>query len=153
MDPWGATKPMDWWTLVNRCRALENTAYVVAANQGASLRHYPPYSWPGGSQIVDFDGRLLAEASPGPGERIVVAPNDITALRHERATRRGHHMLAHLRTEAYPVYGVHGYPPASRHGDGGPALSYERNVQLIDEAKEQANARVALDASLVSPAE
>jgi len=39
MDPWGATEPMDWWTIVNRCRALENTAYVVAANQGASLKH------------------------------------------------------------------------------------------------------------------
>jgi predicted amidohydrolase len=24
MDPWGATPPMDWWTLVNRCRAVEN---------------------------------------------------------------------------------------------------------------------------------
>src|SRR5262245_20392698 len=78
MDPWGATEPMDWWTVVNRCRAIENIAYVVAANQGASLKMYPPYSWPGGSQIVDFDGRLLAQASPGPGERIVVAPIDIT---------------------------------------------------------------------------
>jgi predicted amidohydrolase len=130
MDPWGTTEPMNWWTIVNRCRALENTAYVVAANQGASLKHYPPYSWPGGSQIVDFDGRMLAEASPGPGERIVVAPIDISALRHERTQRRGHHMLAHLRTEAYPVYSVHQYPPATtRH------LSYERNVELIDVAK------------------
>ncbi|MGC4084372.1 MAG: nitrilase-related carbon-nitrogen hydrolase [Vicinamibacterales bacterium] len=50
MDPWGATEPMNWWTLVNRTRAIENMAYVVAANQGASLKHYPPYSWPGGSQ-------------------------------------------------------------------------------------------------------
>ena len=33
MDPWGATEPMAWWTLVNRSRALENLAYVVAANQ------------------------------------------------------------------------------------------------------------------------
>src|SRR5215212_3297596 len=132
MDPWGATEPMDWWTVVNRCRALENTAYVVAANQGASLRHYPPYSWPGGSQIVDFDGRLLAEASPGPGERIVVAPVDISALRHERQTRRGHHMPAHLRTEAYPGYKRHQYPPAQSE----PAqLSYENNNLLIDEAK------------------
>jgi formamidase len=130
MDPWGATEPMNWWTLVNRCRALENTAFVVAANQGASLRHYPPYSWPGGSQIVDFDGRLLADASPGPGERIVVAPIDISAVRHERATRQGHHMLAHLRTEAYPVYARHGYPPAASTG-----LSYERNVDLIARAK------------------
>jgi formamidase len=114
MDPWGATEPMSWWTIVNRCRALENTAFVVAANQGASLRHYPPYSWPGGSQIIDFDGRLLAEASPGPGERIVVAPIDISALRHERATRSGHQMLAHLRTEAYPVYSEHYYPPQAK---------------------------------------
>ena len=135
MDPWGATEPMNWWTTVNRCRALENVAYVVAANQGASLAHYPPYSWPGGSQVVDFDGRVLAEASPGPGERIVVAPVDIGALRHERAARRGHHMLAHLRTEAYPVYRTRGFAPAD--GDPGRAqsLSYERNCARIDEAK------------------
>src|ERR1044072_2720885 len=134
MDPWGATEPMSWWTTVNRCRALENTAYVVAANQGASLKHYPPYSWPGGSMVVDFDGRVLAEPSPGPGERIVVAPVDISALRHERATRRGHHMLSHLRTEAYPVYKNHIYPPRLE-GDEGAPLSYERNNLLIDEAK------------------
>ena len=132
MDPWGATEPMNWWTLVNRCRALENMAFVVAANQGASLRHYPPYSWPGGSQIVDYDGRLLAQASSGPGERIVVAPIDITAVRHERETRVGHHMLAHLRTEAYPVYARHRYPPA---GHDPAAASYERNVELIRQAK------------------
>jgi predicted amidohydrolase len=58
MDPWGATPPMDWWTTVNRCRAIENTAFVVAANQGASLAHYPPFSWPGGSMVVDYDGRV-----------------------------------------------------------------------------------------------
>jgi predicted amidohydrolase len=129
MDPWGATEPMNWWTVVNRCRALENTAFVVAANQGASLRHYPPYSWPGGSQIIDFDGRLLAEASPGPGERIVVAPIDVSALRHERETRSGHHTLAHLRTEAYPVYASSGYAPA------GLPTSYERNLDAIARAK------------------
>jgi predicted amidohydrolase len=131
MDPWGATEPMDWWTVVNRCRALENVAYVVAANQGAALRRFPPYSWPGGSMVVDFDGRILAQASPGPGERIVVAPLDISALRHERSVRRGHHMLAHLRTEAYPVYRRHVFPP-----EGGPTvLSYAENEKRIDAAK------------------
>jgi len=135
MDPWGATPPMDWWTIVNRCRALENLAYVVAANQGASLRRYPPYSWPGGSQVIDFEGRLLAEASPGPGERIVVAPVDVTALRHERSVRRGHHMLAHLRSEAYPVYAEHRYPPRAA-GEPAPRdLSYEGNNALIDASK------------------
>jgi len=133
MDPWGATEPMNWWTTINRARAIENMAFVVAANQGASLRHYPPYSWPGGSQIVDFDGRMLAEASPGPGERIVVAPIDVSALRHERASRQGHHMLAHLRTEAYPVYATHQYPPDA--GVRTPVQSYERNVELIEAAK------------------
>jgi predicted amidohydrolase len=132
MDPWGATEPMDWWTLVNRCRALENTAFVVAANQGASLRHYPPYSWPGGSMVVDYDGRLLAQASPGPGERIVVAPIDVTALRHEREARTGHALLAHLRTEAYPVYRQHRYPPA---GAEARLLSYESNLAWIRQAK------------------
>ncbi len=141
MDPWGATEPMNWWTTVNRCRALENIAYVVAANQGASLRHYPPYSWPGGSQVIDFDGRILAEASPGPGERIVVAPIDVSAVRHERAVRSGHHMLAHLRTEAYPVYRSHHYPPRGGTPRTLPAGSYEQNVQMIEEAKRLAIGR------------
>ena len=140
MDPWGATEPMNWWTLVNRTRAIENMAYVVAANQGASLAHYPPYSWPGGSQVVDFDGRLVADASPGPGERIVVAPIDISSLRHERASRVGHHMLAHLRTEAYPVFRESGY---RRRVDPSAALSYEENVTRIDEAKRRVAARAA----------
>ena len=131
MDPWGATPPMDWWTVVNRCRALENIAYVVAANQAASLSHYPPYSWPGGSQIVDFDGRLLADASPGPGERIVVAPIDISSVRHERESRRGHHMLAHLRTEAYPVYAQPQYPRAASD------MTYDGNVRRIDAGKKR----------------
>lgn len=101
MDPWGATPPMDWWTLFNRARAIENLAYVVAANQGASAANYPPFSWPGGSMIVDFDGRILSQADPGPGEKIVVGPIDLATLRAERARRRGHHLLSHLRTEAY----------------------------------------------------
>jgi predicted amidohydrolase len=35
-------------------------AYVVAVNQAATLQNYPPFSWPGGSMIIDYDGRLLA---------------------------------------------------------------------------------------------
>jgi predicted amidohydrolase len=112
MDPWGTASPMEWWTLVNRCRALENMCYVVAANQGASLKNYPPFSWPGGSMVVDFDGRILAQAEPGPGERIVVAPIDIAALRVERARRQGHNMLSHLRTELYSSYNREVYPRA-----------------------------------------
>jgi len=112
MDPWGTACPMDWWTMVNRVRALENMAYVVAANQGASLKNFPPFSWPGGSMIVDFDGRILGQAEPGGGSRIVVAPIDLAALRAERQRRQGHQMLAHMRTEAYRFPGSV-YPPGS----------------------------------------
>jgi predicted amidohydrolase len=144
MDPWGATEPMNWWTLVNRTRAIETMAYVVAANQGASLKHYPPYSWPGGSQVVDFDGRMLAEASPGPGERIVVAPVDVSALRHERSTRVGHHMLSHLRTEAYPIYRA---PVYAARADLTQPLTYDENNTRIAESKRACAARAEADDS------
>src|SRR4029079_12886335 len=133
MDPWGATAPMDWWTVVNRCRALENVAYVVASNQAASLSHYPPFSWPGGSMVVDFDGRILAQADPGPGEKVVVAPVDVDALRHERAVRRGHQNLAHLRTECYPLYRRSLYPPGR--GERRENLAIEPIGEAIAEAK------------------
>lgn len=115
MDPWGATAPMDWWTLFNRARAAENTAFVVASNQGASLSHYPPFSWPGSSMIVDYDGRVLAQADPGPGEKVVVAPIDIEALRAERSRRVGHDMRAHLRTEAHPYMQTARLAPGRAH--------------------------------------
>ena len=53
----------------------------------------------------------LAQASPGPGEKIVVGPIDLAALRHDRARRIGHDLRAHHRAELYggltrPVYPV-----------------------------------------------
>jgi hypothetical protein len=120
---------MDWWTVVNRCRALENLAYVVAANQGASAEHYPPFSWPGGSMVVDYDGRILAQADPGPGEKIVVAPVDVAALREERERRSGHHMLAHLRNETYSAYRTPIYPGGLV--GGARSLSVENNEKAI----------------------
>jgi predicted amidohydrolase len=135
MDPWGATPPMDWWTVVNRCRALENMAYVVASNQGASLQHYGPFSWPGGSMVVDYDGRLLAQADPGPGEKIVVAEIDVGALREARQKRLGHHPFAHLRREAYRVAAT-GYPAGSFKGvkDLAGERTVEENEVAIREA-------------------
>ena len=122
---------MDWWTVVNRCRAIENSAYVVACNQGAEMKNYPPFSWPGGSMIVDYDGRVLSEASPGPGERIVVGPIHLAALRSERARRVGHDMRAHLRTELYPRQRVPIYP-GSRSAE---ARTVEAQAELIRATK------------------
>jgi predicted amidohydrolase len=140
MDPWGATPPMDWWTLVNRCRALENLAYVVAANQGARAEHYPPFTWPGGSMVVDYDGRILSQADPGPGEKIVVGPVDVLALRAERQRRRGHHMLAHLRTEAYAGYRQPIYPGALAGGAAVPTVAV--NEAAIAAGKERLADRI-----------
>ena len=135
MDPWGATAPMDWWTVVNRCRALENIAFVVASNQAASLSNYPPFSWPGGSMVLDYDGRILAQADPGPGEKIVVAPIDITALRHERSVRAGHHMPSHLRSEAYDVYRKSFYAPGQWTNEEN--LDTDKTGRAIEEARER----------------
>lgn len=144
MDPWGATAPMDWWTLFNRARAVENTMFVVAANQGAAMSGYPPFSWPGGSMVVDFDGRVLAQADAGPGEKVVVAPIDIEQLRAERARRRGHDMRAHLRSEAHTYLSqphlAPGMKPPSR-GDASIALGARPGA--IDIASIEARIRSA----------
>ena len=131
MDPWGTAEPMNWWTSVNQVRAIENMAYVVACNQGSSLSNYAPFSWPGGSMMVDYDGRILAKANPGPGEQITVGPIDLASLRYERERRRGHHMLSHLRTETYRAYENSIFPP----GTGEERMSIDRNEQNIRKAK------------------
>ena len=83
--------------------------------------------------IVDYDGRVLAQAEPGAGEKIVVGPIDMAALRAERQRRRGHHMPAHLRTEAYPSYRQPIYP-AGRGSDG--TISVERNEVSLRQARQ-----------------
>ena len=65
--------------------------------------------------IVDFDGRILAQADPGPGERIVIAPVALDLLRHERSRRLGHDMRSHLRSEAYDYLDASRLAPATEH--------------------------------------
>ncbi len=117
MDPWGATPPMDWWTVINRARAIENLAYVVGCNQAASQGHYPPFSWPGGSMIVDYDGRIVSQAAPGAGEQIVVGPLHVDVLREERARRSGHAVPAHVRSELYPLQHRPIFPRSAKASD------------------------------------
>jgi hypothetical protein len=92
--------------------------------------------------VVDYDGRILAQADPGPGEKIVFAPIDLLALRHERDRRRGHHMLAHLRSEAYiraryPIYPgglVLGGPPSLEGNDRATAVGKQRLQDLSEKS-------------------
>ena len=131
MDPWGTAAPMDWWTLVNRTRAIENTTYVVASNQAASMVNYPPFGWPGGSMVVDYDGRILAQAGPGPGKKVVVAPINVDMLRAERERRMGHDLRSHLRSE------IHSYLNQQHLEPAGSELSIENNNERIRKAKRQ----------------
>ena len=131
MDPWGTAAPMDWRTVINRTRAIENTAYVVASNQAASLANYPPFGWLGGSMVVDYDGRILAQADPGAGEKAVVAPINIDMLRAERERRAGHDLRGHLRSEIHPYLGQSYLTPA------GSDLSIESNNKRIQSAKQR----------------
>ena len=93
MDPWGATPPMDWWTLINRARAVENFAFVVASNQAASLpRIIRPSPGRGGVWSSTYDGRDARSGRPrARRRRSWSAPIDIAALRAERSqTSSGH---------------------------------------------------------------
>lgn len=98
MDPWGS-RPTDNWELVNRVRSIENMAYSFCVQQGSSLDDFPPFSWPGGSMIVDYEGRPLTKAQEG--ERIVGAKVNLGELRDYRRQVLQHNMLAHNKNEAY----------------------------------------------------
>ena len=50
MDPWGATEPMAWWTLINRARALENLA---CGSPPIWTPGVPLNRWPGGPSSTE----------------------------------------------------------------------------------------------------
>jgi deaminated glutathione amidase len=67
----------DHWNVLTRARAIENTAYLVAADQA-------PPQCPGGSRIIDPMGVVLAEA--GERQQIICATLDPQRLAQVRAT-------------------------------------------------------------------
>jgi formamidase len=140
-QPWGATPPTDWWTVVNRCRAIENVAYVIATNVGTTpeVMNYYGFVWPGQPQIIDWEGRIIAQASPGPGERMVLGPIDIDMLRWVRKTLLRHNMPCHMRMEAYPCYRKTYYPPGlgTRQFTGTMAEVFQRLSVTIMESRKK----------------
>ena len=79
---------------------------------------------------IDFDGRILAQADAGAGEKVVVMPIDLAALREARQRRRGHDMRAHYRAEVHPYAAT---PRFARAGDG--AIDIASNDARIAAAK------------------
>ncbi len=134
MDPWGTAAPMDWWTTINRVRAIENMAYVVAVEPGGEPEELSAV------QLArrQHDRRLRRpHAGPGRsragGARSWSGRSTWPRLRAERERRRGHHLLAHLRTEAYPAYRQPIYPAG---GAEQSPLSLQANEHAACQAQE-----------------
>ena len=134
MDPWGATEPMNWWTIVNRCRALENI--------GVRRRRQP------GREPAPLPAVLVAGRQPDRGLRRPHARGGLAGTR--RAHRRGadRHVrrpprarVARAGTTCWRTCAPRRTRCIARRGyaaSGAARLSYERNLETIAHAKARA---------------
>ena len=110
--------------IAKQARAYENMVYVVSANSGGiSGIGIPQNSTDGHSQVVDFRGKVMAEAGQGEslnGHGTV----QINLLREARRTPAMTNMLARQRLDLFAA--VYGGPPA--HPPNG--LLQGENVQV-----------------------
>lgn len=106
--------------IAKQARAYENMCYLVSANSaGIDAIPFPAASTDGHSQVVDYRGKVLAEA--GPGETMVGnAPLSIDALRHARRQPAMTNLLARQRLDLFAAsYARPVYPPNTMLRDGG----------------------------------
>lgn len=81
-EPHGADR--EAWEYARRTRAYESLAYLLSANWGStSGSRLPAFRASGHSEIVDFQGRVLAVAD-GAGETLLSATLNVNALRQRR---------------------------------------------------------------------
>jgi predicted amidohydrolase len=121
--------------IARRARAIENTVYVVSCNtaaiEGIDL---PGASADGGSMVVDYEGRVLAEA--GQGESVVAAAEiDLEGLRRYRRRPGMGNLLSRQRFEAYAEsYRRHSFYPANSLTEGfsGRKHFIETQAEVID---------------------
>jgi predicted amidohydrolase len=98
--------------IAKRARAVENLGTVVSANSAGIFGiDIPASSTDGNSQIIDHEGRILAEA--GYGESMVaLATIDPATIRHARGRIGMDNYLARLRLEPFAsTYAMSVYPP------------------------------------------
>ena len=112
------TPVRQYFEVMNRMRAIENCAYVVAVNDGgytdpsrpgfSGPKELPVQWWHGDSMIVDYRGVIQTEA-PHHGESIVTAPIYLRELRKRRMDYSWNNLLV-LRSEVWremykdPIY-------------------------------------------------
>ncbi len=87
--------------IAKRARAVENLAFVVSANSaGIAGIDIPMSSTDGGSQIIDYEGRILAEAAGGES-MVALTQIDPAVIRHARGRVGMDNYLARLRLEPF----------------------------------------------------
>lgn len=113
--------------IAKRARAYENLLYVVSANSGGiSGTPIPADSTNGHSQVVDYKGRVLAEAEPGESMN-GFAEIDIEALRRTRSKPAMSNTLARQRLELFAaVYGGKSIYPANNLLENGAVMEPDR---------------------------
>ena len=113
--------------LARRARAFENLAYVVSANTaGISGTAMPLASADGNSAVIDWQGRVLAEA--GPGETFTAfAEIDLTAQRAARRRPGMTNLLARQRLELFAATYAGTVQGADSMIDGGKVMIPERD--------------------------
>lgn len=114
--------------IARRARAAENLAYVVSANS-AALTHLPipAESTTGMSKVVDYQGQILAEASPGGESMVAYATIDLAALRACRRKTGLTNVLVRQPLQAYAAsYQETAFRPPNLLLDGGKVRVPER---------------------------
>jgi predicted amidohydrolase len=132
MLPWGWDLGTNWWTIVSQVRSLENVVYGVHVNQGASIKDFPPFTWAGGTCVIDYEGKIIAQSRMA-GEQVVIARINLDELRDWRAKTYTHLMPVHLRAEAYTYWKTKMFPAETFKPDE--YITYEKLLKLIDQAR------------------
>ncbi len=69
------------WRTINKARAFDNAAFLVSANNAGDM--HPMFNGIGHSMMVDFDGKILAEADE-KSDKFIYSELDFGALRKYR---------------------------------------------------------------------
>lgn len=134
-------------TMARRVRAYENLAYVMMSNLGpVGADAKPPFARKQPSQIIDFEGAMLAATQTG-GEEFVVATIDIDALRRARTSLGNQNKLATFNADLYRRnYELAEFAPIDTHLDA-PLVSTEEHNDIM----RQTIQRLADEGVLLAP--
>ena len=85
------------WAFVNRARAYENMAYVIAVNRAGITNRY---NWFGNSMAVGYDGKIISQGPIGTRwvSKVDIDPHEVDLVRQES---RVHNHLFNLKHRGY----------------------------------------------------